>query len=108
MEGGRSQPTVSFCAYSANDHFQPVAHLGWLGTVKSQNATAGVLLLILANERQKCIWPPSSTKMSKDCIFVVSTIRKRALGFPSVLKAATPTVGICVYECEWNRVLCVQ
>ena len=65
MEGGRSQPTVSFCTYSANDHFQPVMHFGWLGTVKSQNATVSQSsILDLANERQKCIWPPSSTDLA--------------------------------------------
>ena len=35
--------------------------------------------------------------LSKDRIFVVGTIRKRALGFPAVFKATTPTVGTHVF-----------
>ena len=36
--------------------------------------------------------------LSIDRIFVVGTIRKRALGFPAVLKAATPTADTHVHE----------
>ena len=51
---------------------------------------------------------PLVEMLSNDRIFVVGTIKKRALGFPAVLKAATPTAGTCVHKCEWNTVLCVQ
>ena len=39
---------------------------------------------------------PLVEMLSKDRIFVVDTIRKRALGFPAVLKATTPTAGTYV------------
>ena len=39
---------------------------------------------------------PLVEMLSKNCIFVVGTIRKRALGFPAVLKVATPTAGTYV------------
>ena len=44
---------------------------------------------------------PLVEMLSIDRIFVVGTIRKRALGFPAVLKTATPTAGTRVHECEW-------